>query len=193
MIGLSRADLAGRLAPDGSDGPPWMHCLLWGEALAGRLRLRGLAAALVAGTCGWPRLRPDQDDGRPGTATHFSHEFDVTEALPWVRRGMVPEWHCWVAVLVPRSGGVVELADPTTGAWPEKCLAATGLDWPGDRPPPYLWCRSDELPPRVCYAPDGWATLWARAFARSFWDDEPLVLRLPRRPGDPLPADLARG
>jgi hypothetical protein len=176
FIRESREAVAALLGLDGSNGPPEWHCLGWAAVLARMLRRAGRRAALVAGSCGWPRLRPDQDDGRPETSTHFSHMFVVDEALPLVVRGLAPEWHCWVAMA--GRGDAVELIDGTTGAWPEKCRRLSGTDWPGDRPPPHLWCHADALPPRVLYDPDPLATDWARAFADHMLDGVPLALRM---------------
>jgi hypothetical protein len=154
FIRESREAVAALLGLDGSNGPPEWHCLGWAAVLARMLRRAGRRAALVAGSCGWPRLRPDQDDGRPETSTHFSHMFVVDEALPLVVRGLAPEWHCWVAMA--GRGDAVELIDGTTGAWPEKCRRLSGTDWPGDRPrPPVVPCRRPAAPRPVRPGPAG--------------------------------------
>ncbi|MCI0457784.1 MAG: hypothetical protein L0Z62_12520 [Gemmataceae bacterium] len=110
----------------------------------------------------WPRIPPEMDDGvRP---THFAYEWHAdSHAAQLLRSGIVPvvrradnlvaaslpEMHVWLAC--PDSG---ELVDFTTGHWPAACLATLGEDWPGPRPPEYLWTFGNRLPAGVNYLPD---------------------------------------
>ena len=48
--------------------------------------------------------------------------------------------HSWV--VIPETQ---EIIDMSTGSLPENCMAMTGMDWPGDKPPQYLWANTQEL------------------------------------------------
>jgi hypothetical protein len=180
LIAESRAAcirLLKKIGGANAESPPEHHCLLWSGCLCKSLRERGVMALLQAGTCQWPRLRPDQDDGREETCSHFSHMFDRTAAMPILMEGRLPEIHCWLAVPAASDQDCV-LIDPTTGGWPEKCRLTTGMDWPGDPPPAFLWCKAKDIPPRVVYRGDRLATSWAVAFLHSALTGEPLHLRM---------------
>lgn len=121
-------------------------CILWAGMLVEVLREDNIRACIQAGSASWPRVRPEQDDGV--CMTHFSYVYTpgngngllstayavLTGARP------LPEMHAWVGIPA-RS----EIIDPTTGMWPEQCKALTGMDWPGDKPPPYFWGTAEDL------------------------------------------------
>lgn len=104
----------------------------------------GLNGKVQAGTVMWPRLRPEQDDGVSNT--HFSY---VWENDPSVKQklvttlmmGKLPEIHVWVAL--PETE---EVLDFTTCFQREQCQKLTGMDWPGDELPDYIWGTVNEFP-----------------------------------------------
>lgn len=127
-------------------------CLLWAIAALRVLRLHNVDAILQAGTCLWPRVRAEDDDGVMNT--HFGYEYhaDSERTVEMLRMGALPEMHIWVAI--PSRN---EILDFSTRFLPEQCRLIIGEDWPGDTPPNYLWSRAEELPERVVYAPDAGA------------------------------------
>ena len=123
------------------------------------LREAGLRAVIQAGSASWPIIDLDKDDGVQ--MTHFSYQWSPNEIQSRlaIAGGAMPEMHVWVAL--PDSG---ELVDFTTGFWPEQAKLLTGLDWPGPKPPNYLWDK--KLPRGVQYTPIRDAVtfaLWAAA------------------------------
>lgn len=112
-----------------------------------------------AGTVQWPRLDPDQDDGHPTTMSHFSYVWEPhgPTGLVELSYGRMPEMHVWVAVLDQdiKTGWVVDI---TTRHLVSQCKSLIGKDWPGKRPPDFLWSRLRDIPDRVVYAPDETAT-----------------------------------
>lgn len=57
--------------------------------------------------------------------------------------------HCWVVLPERR-----ELIDMSSSSFPEQCMKLIGKDWPGIKPPDYLWCSFDNLPKDVIYRAD---------------------------------------
>lgn len=117
---------------------------------------------IQAGSAQWPRIPPEMDDGH--SPTHFAYEWDAdSPAARLIRSGIVPvvrradnvvaaslpEMHVWLAC--PDTG---EIIDFTTALWPAACLATIGEEWPGPRPPEYLWTFGSRLPAGVNYIPD---------------------------------------
>jgi hypothetical protein len=123
-------------------------CLYYAAAVCQTLRQRGVRAILQAGEAQWPRLRPEQDDGV--SPTHFGYVWEPHSPTTLARlaQNLLPELHCWAGIPATH-----EIIDPTTRYWPQRCQAALGRDWPGDRPPDDLWCKGEELPPGVVYRP----------------------------------------
>lgn len=114
---------------------------------------------LQAGSCQWPRVAPELDDGR--SPTHFAYMWDGDSPIAHlVRSGIIPviqrtdghvapslpEVHVWLGC--PETG---EIIDFTTGLWPLACKATLGLDWPGTQPPPFFWNFGTRLPADVRY------------------------------------------
>lgn len=112
---------------------------------------RGLRPLIQAGSADWPRVRPEDDDGR--TETHFGYMWSPRE-LPSILAldaGLMPEMHVWIGL--PDSG---EIVDFSTGFFPAQARKLMDYDWPEDlRPPPYYW---------------GGASGLGRAFYKAEWD-----------------------
>jgi len=110
----------------------------------------GARIILQAGTAYWPRVSIAQDDGV--IDTHFGYEWG-SELTQYVQstNGIVArrEMHAWAACPATR-----EVIDITAGHWPQQCRNLLGLDWPGPKPPAYLWCHGEQLPERVFYRAD---------------------------------------
>lgn len=155
---------------EGPEDPMLPHLCLF-HAYFGLLELLKTPGAprmvLQAGTAYWPRLRHDQDDGKPETSTHFGFEWDArlpADYAPFAcalgtatgRASWVPlrEVHVWIGAPETR-----ELVDFTTGLWPAACASLAGMDWPGDPPPEFFWGQS--LPDGVRYEPGREATTHA--------------------------------
>jgi hypothetical protein len=126
-------------------------CLYWAGATRDYLNaIYDVGAVVQAGSMNWPFNATD--DGV--SPTHFSYEWDLNspasrEAL---RRGMLPEMHCWVAI--PTTGQLVDL---TTRYLVQRARQA-GLTWTASEPPKFLWTHACSLPPRVLYRADRYAT-----------------------------------
>jgi hypothetical protein len=104
---------------------------------------------MQAGSCQWPRITREQDDGV--MATHFGYVWQpnhpATELA--IAEHRIPEMHCWVVLPERR-----ELIDMSSSSFPEQCMKLIGKDWPGIKPPDYLWCSFDNLPKDVIYRAD---------------------------------------
>jgi len=112
------------------------------------LKQRGFRALLQAGTCSWPRIRKDQDDGK--VMTHFSYTWSPEDARSRAadQLGIMKEVHIWVAL-----PDEMMIVDFTAGLFPEQAMKLCGMDWPGDLPPKYFWGTSEKLPTGVVYQP----------------------------------------
>jgi hypothetical protein len=130
-------------------GRPAQACLYWAHYTVAVLKALGIRAVIQAGSASWPRLRPDQDDGRSPTHHSYVWEPDSVATKARLVACDLPEIHVWAAI--PERG---ELIDMTTKYWPEQCQLIQGLGWPGDKPPTYFWGTADELPDGVIYRPD---------------------------------------
>ncbi len=101
---------------------------------------------LQAGSAWWPRLdkwtlSPDAGGAlfgyefAPGKTAHGLKDGELVEVLP--------EIHAWLGIRhEDRSGTIV---DPTTGTWPAASMERHGVDWPGRKPPPFLWEHTSRL------------------------------------------------
>lgn len=138
--------------PDNVRGPLGSYCLWWVWHLTCVLRGMDIPAQIQAGTAYWPRLREDQDDGLPTTKTQYGYKFTdcAANVVQIVILHQMPEMHAWVGI-PGVEGFPPTIIDATTQWWPELCKLRTGMDWPGDNPPPYFW--SDKVPHGVMYAP----------------------------------------
>lgn len=110
-----------------------------------------------AGTCYWPRLDEDQDDGtNPHLQFGYAWSPDDPRSKQATLNGYLPEIHVWAGD--PATGMII---DPTTGFFPAQCQALLGRDWPGTRPPTVFWGGPDDLPARALYEPHRDACLLA--------------------------------
>ena len=93
----------------------------------------------------------------------------------------MPEVHVWL--YDPKR---VAIIDPTAGDFPRLCKAITGQDWPGARPPSWLWVTAQEVARYRCqYTADQAATEVIERYLR------PAYLRLADHLGIELGAELA--
>lgn len=104
------------------------------------IREEGERAILQAGSAGWPRILPEQDDGK--ASTHFSYMWTPDEAPSKlaVVNGRLPEMHAWAAIPSKK-----EIVDMTTRFWPEQARLLAKLDWPGTVPPDLFWGTANDL------------------------------------------------
>lgn len=117
------------------------------------LRKRGIFAVPQAGSAGWPRIRPEEDDGV--MATHFSYMWTPNEprSIAALMSGNLPEMHAWAVIpAVPLDQ--TEVVDMAAGLFPVQAKTLCGYEWPGPKPPKYLWARAKEKPPGVLYNAD---------------------------------------
>jgi hypothetical protein len=169
---------------DGS-GPPERNCILWAATISSILNAEyNLPAMFQAGSAGWQRLRPEQDDGKPTTFPHFSYVWTPERAGYTILKGNLPEMHAWV-VIKADNGNIddSEFIDPTTGKQPENCRLLTGMDWPGDKPPDYLWCLGKNLKKYdYVYKANQDATQCAAHFVEAMLEDTMRLNQIIRRP-----------
>lgn len=126
--------------------PPSARCFFYGVKTVLVLRQAGVRVILQAGSCQWPRIRPDQDDGV--CATHFGYVWSPREepSRRAMRLGVMMEMHVWAAD--PEAN---EIIDFTSGFFPEQAKSIGGFDWPGDPPPPFFWGGPNIMPPGAHY------------------------------------------
>lgn len=177
--GIDKAGLVDRILARAAAGKPDNvelrgACLYMAAATVEVLgaELLGYRPVLQAGSASWRRLRDDQDDGKPTTYTHFSYVFDPTspETVNRYLKGLLPEMHCWVGLL-PLDNSEPELVDVTGKFLVDQCRGISGMDWPGDQPPPFYWFPGSEAwKYKVHYEPSRVAI----ALAYEFLDKAPL-------------------
>lgn len=136
-------------------------CLYWALAAILAARLNGVSLIPQAGTCYWPRVTPETDDGiepdrfgyewrgDPKTADRAA-DFDPGVTI------VLPEMHIWAAD--PKTGEVVDLA---ARLFPAQCKRITGLDWKAPHPPEWFWGKGEDTPPLTRYLANRDATLLA--------------------------------
>lgn len=100
----------------------------------------GERVILQAGSAGWPRILPEQDDGK--TSTHFSYMWTPNETPSRIamESGRLPEMHVWAAIPFTK-----EIVDMSTKSWPDQARLLARLDWPGTVPPDFFWGTADDL------------------------------------------------
>jgi hypothetical protein len=130
------------------------------------IRRRGVRAILQAGSCSWPRLPEEADDGK--VMTHFGYIWSPRSAqsVMNVACGGIPEMHVWAGIPEHQ-----DIADLTTGRF-VKAAAGTGMSWLDVHPPKYLWGKP---PPRVLYEPIKEAVVFAFHKVCEFWSRERAV------------------
>jgi len=138
-------------------------CLFWAAATIKAIRRHGAYAELQAGTCFWPRLKPDQ----PGEMRAYGYQWSLNSAtLRWLSMGKLPEMHIWT--LIPDT---LEIVDMTSGFFPARCMETLNLDWPGDKPPEYFWQKAEyslDWPEGLQYVADPNATEIATRFIEHY-------------------------
>jgi hypothetical protein len=152
------------------DLDPCGGCLIWTLSVW-KVLSREHRVIFQAGTCLWPRVRPEDDDGL--VATHFGYEWhpEDPETQRRIAGGTIlPEMHVWAAL--PESN---EILDFSTGGLVDQCRRLIHADWPGEKPPPYLWTYVNNMPPGVIYRPDVDATVYALRLAAQLIKDLNLV------------------
>lgn len=119
-------------------------CFYYAVFAVEHLRSAGIRAVIQAGSAGWARIRPEQDDGV--CPTHFSYMWTPNEPASRIAlmQGLLPEIHVWAAI--PETD---EIVDFTSGKFPEQARKIAGFDWPGNLPPKYLWAK--KLPKEAYY------------------------------------------
>jgi hypothetical protein len=148
------------------------HCLWWAYFTCQVLNEQGFRAVLQAGTCYWPRLLAEQDDGLESTHTQFGYLY--TPGLcnyGIIADGRLPEMHVWAGL--PDINTIVDL---TTGYFPEQAKILAEIDWPGAQPPSYFWGRIAEMPDGCVYAPVHEAIKVAWAVINSALAKEPIII-----------------
>jgi hypothetical protein len=115
-------------------------CLYYAVYGTMALKKLGLRAVLQAGSAGWMRIKPEEDDGV--IATHFSYMWTPTEPISRaaLARGLMPEMHAWIAL--PDEQTIVDF---TSGMFPAHAKRMGGVEWTGPLPPLYFWGTEEDL------------------------------------------------
>lgn len=144
------------------------RALPWALLLAQTLRQDGHDAILQAGSASWLRASQSEYDG----ASYFTIEWDPDSAIDarLQMSGIPPSFHSWVVV----QSESPTLIDLTTGAWPVRCIEESGYNWPGPKPPQFLWASLNSLPTTCRYQADSAALVAALKLSKRFaklWPD----------------------
>lgn len=116
----------------------------------------GYEPLIQAGSCSWPIIPKEEDDG--ACDTHFSFIFKEEEAIQHITRGRIPEIHVFLYLQKTE-----ELVDFSTHDLPRVCNNIIGKKWsPKCLPPPFLWCHICDMPPGVNYEANLNATYFVR-------------------------------
>lgn len=129
--------------------PEEATCLYLAYYGALELAERGVRPVLQAGSAGWPRVRPQDDDGI--NPTHFSYMWSPDEKPSRMALdvGLMPEMHVWIGL--PDAGQIVDFS---AGLFPVQARKLMGYDWPEElRPPAYFWGSAGDLG-HAFYNPD---------------------------------------
>lgn len=141
-------------------------------AYFGALELAGIGfrPLLQAGSAGWPRVRPEGDDG--AVMTHFSYVWAPEEEKSRRARasGLMPEMHVWIGL-----PDTEEIVDFSTGLFPVQAKKLMGYDWPEDLlPPDYFWGGPEALG-RAYYSPNMSAIRCALGYIHDIFGEEKLA------------------
>ena len=144
-------------------------CLYYAHATAAVLWQRGHEAVIQAGSLQWPRVKRSEDDGV--IDTHFAYEWTpgAWDSRLSMALGNLPEMHVWVGLVDHQ-----EIVDFTTRHL-RASASQRGMVWTATVPPPYLWCRADQLPDWVVYQPNREATIYACMILKRLFD--PIYLK----------------
>lgn len=121
--------------------------------------ITGIRGGLQAGSSRWPRLTPEQDDGKETTHTHFSYEWLPNSPMTIFRSsmGLLPEMHVWAGIMETQ-----EIIDTSTRNLVYNAKHMALMDWPGIKPPDFFW--GQRFPDGVSYEPCQKATKLATDF-----------------------------
>ena len=144
-------------------------CCLYLAGMAGVAAIkRGVLLIPQAGTCYWPRVTEETDDGTEPNRFGYEWNGDPNSAKrAQLRPGIVPlpEMHVWCAD--PLAQEIVDLA---SGLFPEQCERIIHLPWKAPRPPDFFWGQGEDAPRGVRYDPDRSATALATLLIRDALD-----------------------
>ncbi len=130
------------------------RCFWWSYFGMHILRTAGIDVVPQAGTAYWPRLPKEQLGEDENSVFGFQWDPHSLRSRIAVATGALPECHVWLGVVSTQ-----ELIDLSTGDWPDICRTLLGWDWPGERPPSFLWGQANNLPENVYYEPIRDATI----------------------------------
>jgi len=119
-------------------------CLYHAWAICAVAQQRGLRLLLQAGTCYWPCVAPDLDDGVGHNV--FGYEYEDIMAAGAEAMDVMPEMHVWACD--PTAGEIIDL---TSGMFPAQARDLQNIVWTAVKPPDFLWCSPTELPTNVVY------------------------------------------
>lgn len=160
IVKAARARFA-RKFPDRS---PVGRCVHLTGCLIEELAEHGIKGVFQAGECYWPRLTLAQLAARPDDpAPWFGYAWEPTSKASreaWAQ-GNMPELHSWVGIVATQE--IVDIAcvyfpQILAGSFEGMTLddgstPVAPMDWPGEKPPDFLWCGHGEGPDRVLYRP----------------------------------------
>lgn len=125
------------------------HCIYYAWGLVITAMRQGLRLIPQGGTCYWPRVTDETDDGVEGT--QFGYEWSPESPISKIAKGLgsLPEMHVWA--VDPATESIIDL---TSGIWPDRCKQLTGMNWKAPMPPDFLWTTFNQLPKGVIYEPN---------------------------------------
>ena len=154
VMARARARMFAMAAGEGI-GPSSM-CLPLAAFMIEEADKEGIRLVLQAGSVFWERMPGWLDDGV--SPTHFGYQWSLEEARANIAMERFPEIHVWAGDPVRQ-----DVVDASAGDFPAQCRAILDMDWPGMKPPPFLWASAEGIPKGACYVPDRDATLFAHA------------------------------
>lgn len=107
-----------------------------------------LRPILQAGSASFQAIPDHMDDGV--TPTHYSY---VYEGWNTPDPNILPELHCWVAVISYEGDFIVD----STTAYLPSLSESIGLKWQSPSPPKCLWADAKQIPAGWVYKPDPFA------------------------------------
>jgi hypothetical protein len=131
-------------------------CLYLAVGVIAAAAKRGYRLVPQAGTCYWPRVTPETDDGVENNAFGYKwspHEFRSQISLAC---GALPEMHVWAGDPVTQ-----EIVDLSTRDFPAQCKKILDIEWKAPAPPDFYWGPAGELPNLCVYEPNEEATILA--------------------------------
>ena len=135
------------------DYRPEKMCMAW--SMIGLWSLNkhvpGIKAMFQAGTCFWPIILPEHDDGV--SPNRFGYMWDLHSAKDHIENARLPEIHAWVAF---RIGGKAAIVDFNAGSFRALGCEYLGVNhFHAYQIPMTFWHNADEqLPHGVEYVAD---------------------------------------